>query len=331
MKTKFVYVVASSSEDIYLEQAIVSAWSLRYHNPEAHIVLVCDQDTRILLDRGWQKEYLSLFSELKICQFDARQTFMERSRQMKTSLRSLISGDFLYLDTDTIVCRELSFIDNFTFDLGFVLDNNCIFDKYLIRERVISQMKRCFNIDVSEEKEYYNGGVCYVKDTGVAHSFYARWYENWLYEKDHSNSMKDQLPLMKTNIDMGHVITEMNGIMNCQVVASIRHLHEAAIVHIYNNFLGRDSTITPFHSLDSYLQIKEEGFSEEWKYKTIHFKEQFCSPSFVLGESNAMLWRKLNENSNLLFLVRMLERIQEKRPRLFSIIKKTVILIGRFA
>lgn len=330
MKTKIVYVVASSNEDIYLEQVIVSAWSLRHFNPGAHIVLVCDQGTRLLFDRGWQQEYLSLFNEIQVCQYDEGQSIMERSRQMKTTLRNIISGDFLYLDTDTLICRDLSFIDNYSFDIGFVLDNNCTFDKYLIRDGVISQMQTIFNIDVSKEKVYYNGGVCYVKDTDIAHAFYARWHENWLYEKKHTNSMKDQLPLMKTNIDMGHVITEMDGEMNCQVVASIRHLYNAAIIHIYNYFLGKDSTITPFHSLNAYLQIKEEGFSEEWKNKVIHFKEQFCSPSFVLGNSNAMLWRKLNENGTLLFVVRILGRLQEKHPGVFAVIKRMVILIGRF-
>ena len=331
MKTKFVYVLASSASDIYLEQAIVSAWSLRYYNPEAHIFLICDQDTRLLFNNGWQQEYLSLFNEIKICQYDDEQSLMERSRQMKTTLRSLISGDFLYLDTDTIICRNLSYIDNFSFNIGFVLDHNCTFDKYMFREDVISQMKKDFNIEVSEEKEYYNGGMFYVKDTNIAHTFFAIWHKNWIYEKEHTSSMKDQPPLMKTNIDMGHVITEMNGEINCQIVASIRHFHEASIIHIYNNFLGKDKSVSPFHSLDTYRQIKEQGFSEEWKYKVTHFKEFFCSPSFVLGESNSKLWRKLNEDGYILFLVRIIQKIQKKRPLLFRMLVKTIAFIGRFS
>lgn len=330
MKTKFVYVVASSAEDIYLEQAIVSAWSLRYYNPDAHIVLVCDQDTRTLLDGGWHKDYVSLFDEHIVCRYEASQSMMERSRQMKTTLRSIISGDFLYLDTDTIVCRDLSFIDAYTFDLGLVLDNNCPFDKFLIHDCVVSQMKQCYHMDVNQETVYYNSGVIYAKDTDLVHTFFSKWHENWCYEIEHTDSMKDQPPLMKTNIDMGYVITEMDGIMNCQIVASIRYLYNAAIIHIYNDFIGRDSSITPFHSTETYSQIKQIGFTNDWKTKVIHFKEEaFCSPSFVLGESNSKLWRTLNEEGTFLFTVRILQKIHEKHPLLFSVVKKVLTFICR--
>lgn len=333
MKTKFVYVVASSESDIYLEQVIVSAWSLRYYNPEAHIILVCDQDTRPLLDKGWQKEYATLFNEIKICHYEASQNLMERSRQMKTTLRSIISGDFLFLDSDTLVCADLSFVDDYSCDLGFVFDNNCTFDKFIIRDWVVFMMQQIFNMDVTQEKEYFNSGVFFAKDTELAHTFFAKWHENWCYEKDHSNSMKDQQPLMKTNIDMGHVITEISGIMNCQVVASIRYLPEAAIVHIYNNFIGKDSSVTPFHSLEAYRQIKENGFSDEWRDRAVNFKDSFCSPSFVLGESNALLWRRLNSDNSLNLLEtytgRAIKKIYNTRPRLFRLIEKFFVLIHK--
>lgn len=45
MKTKVAYVVVSSPNDIYLEQAYVSMFSLKHHMPDAYIVLLTDRLT----------------------------------------------------------------------------------------------------------------------------------------------------------------------------------------------------------------------------------------------------------------------------------------------
>lgn len=317
-----------------MEQAIVSAWSLRYYTPNAHIVLVCDQDSRQLLESGWRKEYLALFDDIKVCTYEANQSMMERSRQMKTTLRRIIEGNFLYLDTDTIVCRDLSFVDDIAFELGFVYDNNCTFDKFLIRHGIIANMQKFFGMDVSNEIEFFNGGIFLAKDTELVRGFFDRWHENWLFVKDKFGSMKDQPPLMKTNIELGRVITPMDGCLNCQLVASIAHLHNVAIMHIYNNFNGKDTSVTPFHSLDTYHLIKENGFTDEWKYKVIHIKELFSSPSFVLGEANSMEWRKLHEDGSIRLLHtpvgEVLRKIYWTHPRIFRLIDRMAGCICRF-
>ena len=45
MKTKIVYVLVSSNNDIYLEQAYVSMYSVKYYMPDAHITLLTDKLT----------------------------------------------------------------------------------------------------------------------------------------------------------------------------------------------------------------------------------------------------------------------------------------------
>ena len=45
MKTKIVYVLVSSETDLYLEQAWLSLYSLRLHNPNAHVVILMDDYT----------------------------------------------------------------------------------------------------------------------------------------------------------------------------------------------------------------------------------------------------------------------------------------------
>ena len=45
MKTKIVYTVVSDETDIFIEQALLSIFSLRKHNPNAYVELVIDSLT----------------------------------------------------------------------------------------------------------------------------------------------------------------------------------------------------------------------------------------------------------------------------------------------
>lgn len=123
MKTKIVYVLASSQEDYFLEQCLISLKFLRKYNPEAYVVLVCDDTTESSLN-GNRQDIKLLINELKSIQFERPVNKVERSRLMKVNLRKYVEGDFLYIDCDTIIVNDLSEIDNFTFSIGAVLDGH---------------------------------------------------------------------------------------------------------------------------------------------------------------------------------------------------------------
>lgn len=296
MKTKIVYVVASLDDDIYMEQAIVSAWSTRHYNQDCKIEMVCDQDTSVTLESGIRAQYKYLFDKIHVREFQPEQSMMERSRWMKTTLREIIEGDFLYLDTDTVVCADLSYVDDFKFDLGMVLDCNCEFRKTLVCDWVIPTMKDMYDIDVSNETLYFNGGVAFVRDCQLTRDFYILWNELWVHSMRHFNKLKDQQPLMKANIDMGYVVTEMSGDLNCQVAESIQHLHTAHIIHFFNNLLGVSHDISPFYR-DVFLQVKLNGITKETQETILNCKSTFTSPSMTVPREGAMLWREYLSSS----------------------------------
>lgn len=290
MRTKIVYVVASSDEDIYMEQAIISAWSARYYNPDCQIEMVCDQDTYSTLNSGIRAQYKTLFNDIHVREFQPEQSLMERSRWLKTTLREIIDGDYLYLDTDTVVCANLSYVDDFRFDIGMVLDCNCEFSQTLVYEWVVPTMKKIYGIDVSREKYYFNSGVSFVRDCRLTRDFYNLWNEHWVYSLRHFGKMKDQQPLMKTNIDMGYEITELSGNLNCLVAESIHYLHTAHIVHFVNCLSGRSDEISPLYK-DLFFQVKQYGLTEETKNIILNCKTSFCSPSMPVSREVAILWR----------------------------------------
>ena len=93
MKAKIVYVLVSTCNDIYLEQAYVSMHSLRHYMPDAHIVLLTDQLTSETFV-GHRKEEIRYVDELIVAELDKRLNAQMRSRQLKTSVRNRLSIPF---------------------------------------------------------------------------------------------------------------------------------------------------------------------------------------------------------------------------------------------
>ncbi len=48
---KYVYVVTGSSQNVYVEQSWVSAWSLRHYNPKAEICFITDVNTKSYIEK----------------------------------------------------------------------------------------------------------------------------------------------------------------------------------------------------------------------------------------------------------------------------------------
>ena len=128
MHTRFVYVLVSTPQDLFYEQTLVSVSSLKHYNPTAKVVLVVDDKTdETLLEK--RASLQSLIEEKIVVPFPEEVANKQRSRRLKTNLRNIVKGDFLYLDSDTIVCDKLDEIDSFDFQIGMVWDSNHIFNK----------------------------------------------------------------------------------------------------------------------------------------------------------------------------------------------------------
>lgn len=229
MKTKVAYVVVSSPNDIYLEQAYVSMFSLKHHMPDAYIVLLTDRLTSESL-KGIRKEEVKYADEIIVVDYDGNHfNAQQRSRQIKTSIRNLIEGDFLYIDCDTIITRRLDDIDKTNALIAACRDSHCEFVDNPYRNMNIA-IGHLLNWPIEDEPTFFNGGVTYVKDVPETHEFYRRWHENLNlgYEK---YIYLDQPSFAKTNYDMNHIVSRLNDVWNCELKYGIRYLKDAYIVH----------------------------------------------------------------------------------------------------
>lgn len=255
MKTKFVYVVVSDETSLYLEQAVVSAYSVRLYNPGAYIEVVIDTNTAETLN-GKRHFVYNYFDKVTVIETPSDYSKKQKSRFLKTNLRNLISGDYLFIDTDTIICDSLEDIDQLQNDICAVREYNRI-SNFTTKDRWMNLLAEKANlVSVINNEPYFNSGVLYVKDTSRAHSLYDRWYDCWLKTKA-SGVETDQTALCWANKLEGHVIDHIDDLWNCQIKTRGRKfLPEARIIHYFWE-LGEGDYPLSRHSI--YNTIKEYG------------------------------------------------------------------------
>lgn len=318
MHTKLVYVVISNYKDIYLEQAWVSAYSARYHNPDSYIIFVTDEETKKDILQTGRKAVLSVINEIIAVPFPYDITNMQRSRWIKTNLRHLIKGDLLFIDTDTIITGNLAEIDQWTFNLGMVPEFHCPFKDSFYEKGVLKMFKHIYGIKhLKDDTEYYNSGIYFAKDNKETHQFCTEWHKNWEISLRHGITT-DQQSLGKTCYDNPHFIHPIDGIYNCMIRVSIQYLHNAKIIHFFNAKWGSE-TLSPFFRKETFQIIKNnQCITDEIKYCILHCKEEFESPSFPINKEDAEIWisptfmflRWLKSHCNFFFrLIQLSSRI----------------------
>ena len=227
MKTKILYVLVTTGEDIYAEQAFLSVHSLRRHEKEAHVTLLTDRLSRDVL--SGREGYLALFDEVVVRDLDPALSPMIRSRILKTGMRNAVDGDFLFIDTDTLISRPLRDIDELAEDLAAVYDLHNPLEAHTHRGAILSLCRRV-GFDVSAEKDYFNSGVMLVRDTPANHAFFDAW-QAFYQEGVRAGVPSDQPSLARANAAKGHPVRPLPDAWNCQAMSGVRYLGEARIFH----------------------------------------------------------------------------------------------------
>ena len=263
MKTKIVYILISNNDDYYLERTLISVCSARLHNPDAKTIVVTDAPTMDTL-KGKRAEIKKYRIDFVIVEIPIQFNKMGRSRYIKTNLRKIIQGDFLYIDCDTVICDNLAEIDVFDGDLGSVL--SCNRPLPLGNSNHISDL----HINLNAEKvkwpivlgyPNYNGGVIFARDTVIAHQFYDRWFQLW-QECAKQGVYIDMLALYHANIELNCCIKELSGIWNAQIQRQgLPFLYQAKIIHTYCEPFN--TTLFELCSDRVLEKVKQQGFLDD--------------------------------------------------------------------
>lgn len=256
MKTKLLYVLVSGKRDTYLEQAHLSIFSAKRVMPYCHIVLLVDNHTNEVMDTN-RRKILENIDEYIVIPFSDNISAHDRSRLLKCGARKYVRGDFLFIDTDTIVLKPLNDIDNVTASIAATRDSHCDFSRNPYREMNV-QFGKMIDFPISSETIFYNSGVLYAKDDEIANSFYQMWLDEW-QTGCKKGVNKDQPAFAKTNFQMNHVVSQIDDIWNCEFIHGTRYIKDAKILHYLTTNSQKDG-IQPFvlKSSESFNLLKTD-------------------------------------------------------------------------
>lgn len=237
------YILTDDKKLRYYNQLLISLASLRLHTFAGKVCVLMDDVTAGIL-RANNCDALSDFGvESIVVNIQGNYTQEEKSRYLKTELREHLSGDVLYIDTDTIIVKDLPAEVSYH-DVAMVQDQNwkqidgdtkttVPASNRCVRHRLLLAENCEYSLDISSR--YFNSGVIWVKDTDFVHAFFKEWHSEW--EKCRARGViKDQPSLNDINVRNGHVIADLDGCWNVQVACqmALRYLDSSIIIHYFN-------------------------------------------------------------------------------------------------
>lgn len=169
------FVLAAKDLELYADMAAVAALAVRRLHPQARTILVTDEPTARAIDHG-RHALGNIVSEI-IIEPTGTDDPIVSSRRLKTVLRQLVKGDYLYLDNDAIAVRPLDRGWPEGADLALARDRNergITPSSLPIIEKLRAKLGWEFLPD-----PYFNNGVIFVRDTSAAHAFYTEWHRRY--------------------------------------------------------------------------------------------------------------------------------------------------------
>lgn len=261
---KYVYVLVSAKTDFYYEQALMSAYSLRMHTPQAHITVLTDNKTfeSFAQNRQELKKYVT---EIIPVDFSSEVKNVERSRLIKTAIPEYVHGDFLYIDCDTIICDDLSSIEQVPFALGGVKDGHCNLDAHIHQKSFLARDKKLGFTAARTQGFCFNGGLCLARDCEETRALFKKWNELWKYSAYTKHDAHDQNAFNEANVRTGSHIQELPGEWDCQPShGGLLYLQNAKILHYFSSEFNGKQYVPYYKLADKTLQsrIKESGIIE---------------------------------------------------------------------
>jgi len=309
---QYLYVLTSTPNDIFYEQFLLSVKSLRLLMPNAEIVLLCDAKTKDTLT-GKREIHQNIIT--KTISVDVPPDFSqtEVSRWLKTSMRCIVSGDFLYIDCDTIITDDLSSIKDIGKKFGVCLDKHSLIDRHGKKNNIIENDKKLgFSSYLSNK--HFNGGILYCPDTPEIHKLFERWHELWLFCKS-KNIIRDMPSLNMAIYENPSFCTELDGTWNCQIAYNgLPYLANSKIIHYFATDLNFYSSPFILASENILKQIKENGaISVEILELLKNPRAAFVPETRIISGDDMLSVINSNYFASIFFL-------KKKTPRLFSFI-----------
>jgi hypothetical protein len=229
-----VYAVTGAGNDRFSAMTRISIFSLRRFNPKCRVTVAFDSiSLRNLLSVG-DPLLQETDAVLEVPTPEGGPEF--RNRFVKTTLRSCVSGPFLFMDSDTLVRGDIGeiFLPNAEIKgcLNHSIDN--ILWQIQQKDRETLDLMN-WNIWKSC---YINGGIIYYSDSEKSRQFANQWHEYWLASYRKTGSCKDQPAL---NAALASIVPSFK-LLSCKYNAQIKSNSSSAVdASVWHYYASNDS------------------------------------------------------------------------------------------
>lgn len=329
---KFVYVLISNENDFYAEQAMVAIYSLRKHNPAAKVTLLTDHPT---LYRLKNSKSFSQSQPIEILTVDIPSEFdqQQRSRYLKTRMRKFVDGDFLYLDTDTIVTAPLNDLSLYDYEMGAVIQQDMENSETATFHPHLRMYNQQCGFNVNENygiTDFFNSGVLLCRDTPSVHKLFDRWHNLWLESSIKFNFRLDQPALWRANREIGNLMGILPGEYNLMAIKPDKACHFIMNCKIFHYFSSSKNLADLRIKQTSFLhEIREKGIDRQVDSLLENIRSEYIdllkkmTPEEHILECNSFQQYESTFYKPSIILAR---KISEKIPWVDTILHKIFIL-----
>lgn len=313
---KYVYVLTSTPKDLYYEQCLMSVFSLKAHNPNAQVQILVDNKTAESFTVENKRDGLKeLGAEIVSVEFDDSIKNVERSRRLKTTIPEHITGDFLFIDCDTIICDDLSDIEKIDAKFAAVLDGHVPLSEHKHKEYFVKREKKLGFSATKNTGKHFNSGVMLYRDSTESKKMFDKWNELWDFGFTKHHDHHDQPAFNEASFQTENLLCELDGEWNCQISqGGLQFLKNAKIIHYFSSEAAGKNYISYYKLADKSIQqrIKETGEIPE------DIKEMILDPKFQFTGVHLLNDQRIIEimQSPLIFTI---ADIKSKLPFLFKI------------
>ncbi|MCI6892030.1 MAG: putative nucleotide-diphospho-sugar transferase, partial [Treponema sp.] len=230
------YILISTPKDTFYEQTAVSVMTLRKAMPNANVYILVDEDTKSTFK---DKRTILEKYNVNIITVDVPTKFnnRDRSRFIKTSMNKYLPDNFIFIDSDTIICDNFNSL-NTNIDIGMVLNRHMKTSESPVKE-FFEKNAKDLGWHHSFDDKHFNSGFMSVRGSEKSDALFKLWHELWQESRLKTNgTVFDQTSLNEANYRLNGAITEIDGIWNCQINRNCRcmpYIHDAKILHLYTN------------------------------------------------------------------------------------------------
>lgn len=204
---------------------------------------------------------------------------MQRSRWLKTSARLHLPGDFLMLDSDTLIIRPLASLFQMPRDVTAAIDNNFPPNRVQLAPWVAEvYAKLNWTYDAPR---YYNSGVVFYRDTPAAHAFSASWHAAW-QQSCAIVCAKDQPAFNAVVPSYASHIGILPMRYNAMIAEHVHAIRDAAVLHFWVASKNRAYLFVLMALLEGYRQTGQVDM--QLLHQTIRSGYAWTDPYYIKAQ-----------------------------------------------